>query len=129
LFEKVSTCTVAKYEENGSKKSVRTTFCLVSLNGQVLVSRRTAQGATESEGVVVASDVEVSKVLGRSRCPDFEWTRPTSEAGSAQRMFKDLRKQKEMICESYRPTSTFRRRLITQISAIFGEGVGGEVSG
>jgi hypothetical protein len=53
----------------------------------------------------VASDVEVSKVLGRSRCPDFEWTRSTSEAGSAQRMFKDLRKQKEMISESTKGVS------------------------
>jgi hypothetical protein len=60
------------------------------------------QRANEFEGVVVAS---VGKMLGTSRCPDFEWTGCRREADSAQRMLKDLRKQKEMIGESTKAAS------------------------
>jgi hypothetical protein len=128
----ISTTKVSKKKENESKRSVGTTLRIFSLNSQVLFNYEASNRAYKFGGILVSSDVEVRKVLGEitlsGRLMDSICKGATQRTVNIQ----ELGKTKEMldeammavssavICRSVSKTNT------TQVSGIFGTGVGGE---
>jgi hypothetical protein len=128
----ISTTKVSKKKENESKRSVGTTLRIFSLNSKVLFNYEASNRAYKFEGILVSSDVEVRKVLGEitlsgrlmdSICKGAtQRTVNTQELGKTKEMLDEamMAVSSAVVCRSVSKTNT------TQVSGIFGTGIGGE---